>query len=78
MEAELGAVLGHEAGPLPPYDQLFGSGAGFTAPDEARCFVDETGLDWLSVAIGNVHGAISGAARRHKKVAARLSWSVRK
>ena len=24
-EAELGAVLGHEAGPLPPYDELFSS-----------------------------------------------------
>jgi len=73
VEAELGAVLGHEAGPLPPYDQLFASGGGFTSPDEARRFVEETGLDWLSVAIGNVHGAISGAARRQKKVAARLN-----
>jgi fructose/tagatose bisphosphate aldolase len=25
-EAELGAVLGHEAGPLPPYEELFKSG----------------------------------------------------
>ena len=26
VEAELGAVMGHEAGPLPPYEELFASG----------------------------------------------------
>ena len=73
VEAELGAVLGHEAGPLPPYDELFRSGKGFTDADEARRFVDETGVDWLSVSIGNIHGAISGAAKSAQKVQARLS-----
>lgn len=73
VEAELGAVLGHEAGPLPPYDELFASGRGFTDPAEAGRFVAETGCDWLSVAIGNVHGAISGTARDRKKVEARLN-----
>ncbi|HEY3378355.1 MAG TPA: class II fructose-bisphosphate aldolase [Armatimonadota bacterium] len=72
VEAELGAVLGHEAGPLPPYDELFASGKGFTDIDEARRFVTETGTDWLSVAIGNVHGAISAAARTQQKIEARL------
>jgi ketose-bisphosphate aldolase len=72
-EAELGAVFGHEAGPLPPYDELFESGRGFTSPDEARRFVQETGCDWLSVAIGNVHGAISGAMKDQKKLEARLN-----
>jgi len=71
-EAELGAVLGHEAGPLPPYNELFESGLGFTDVEEARRFVRETGCDWLSVAIGNVHGAISGAMKGRKKVEARL------
>jgi fructose-bisphosphate aldolase class II len=71
-EAELGAVLGHEAGPLPPYDELFESGMGFTDVQEARRFVRETGCDWLSVAIGNIHGAISGAMKDRKKVGARL------
>jgi ketose-bisphosphate aldolase len=71
-EAELGAVLGHEAGPLPPYDELFESGLGFTDPAEAKRFVRETGCDWLSVAVGNVHGAISGALKDQKKVEARL------
>jgi len=73
VEAELGAVLGHEAGPLPPYEELFASGRGFTDPDEAARFVRETGVDWLSVSIGNIHGAISGARRSEKKVAARLN-----
>ena len=71
-EAELGAVLGHEEGPLPPYEQLFESGMGFTDVEQARRFVAETACDWLSVAIGNVHGAVSGAAKDKEKVEARL------
>ena len=72
VEAELGAVLGHEAGPLPPYEELFASGRVFTDVAEALRFVRETGVDWLSVAIGNVHGAIT-AARADKKTPARLN-----
>jgi len=72
VEAELGAIAGHEAGPMPPYEELFASGKGFTDPDEARQFVRETGVDWLSVAVGSVHGAISKARKSEKKVAARL------
>ncbi len=72
-EAELGAVLGHEAGPPPPYEEMFASGRGFTRVDDARRFVAESGCDWLSVAIGNIHGAISGALRDQKKVEARLN-----
>ncbi len=72
-EAELGAVLGHEAGPLPPYEELFESGLGFTDVKEAERFVQETDCDWLSVAIGNIHGAVSGALRDRKKVEARLN-----
>jgi fructose/tagatose bisphosphate aldolase len=73
VEGELGAVLGHEAGPLPPYEELFASGRGFTDPEEARRFVRETGIDWLSVVVGNVHGAIMGAARQAEKLHARLN-----
>lgn len=73
IEAELGAVMGHEAGPLPPYEELFASGKGFTDPDEAKQFAEQSGCDWLSVAIGNIHGAISAAAKGKKKVAARLN-----
>ena len=72
-EAELGAVLGHEAGPPPPYEELFESGRGFTDVEEATRFVEETGCDWLSVAIGNIHGAVSGALKDKKKVEARLN-----
>lgn len=73
VEAELGAVLGHEAGPPPPYEELFASGRGFTDVEEARRFVSESGVDWLSVAIGNIHGAITGEAKDAKKVQARLN-----
>jgi ketose-bisphosphate aldolase len=72
VEAELGAVLGHESGPMPPYEELFATGRGFTNPAEAGRFVRESGADWLSVAIGSVHGAIT-ARRVEKKVEARLS-----
>jgi ketose-bisphosphate aldolase len=72
-EAELGAVLGHEAGPLPPYEELYESGKGFTDVQQAEQFVRETGCDWLSVAIGNIHGAVSGALRDKKKVEAKLN-----
>jgi ketose-bisphosphate aldolase len=73
VEAELGAVMGHESGPLPPYEELFASGKGFTDPGEAERFVERSGADWLSVAIGNIHGAISAATKGQKKVAARLN-----
>lgn len=75
VEAELGAVLGHEKGPLPPYEELFATGKGFTDVEQAKTFVKETGVDWLSVAIGNVHGAISGTAKDQKKISARLNIS---
>ena len=72
VEAELGAILGHEAGPLPPYDELFESGRGFTDPVQAKRFVEETNVDWLSVAIGNIHGAVSAARKSERKSEARL------
>jgi len=72
VESELGAVMGHESGPLPPYEELFTSCKGFTSEMDAKRFVNETKTDWLSVAIGNIHGAISAAARVEKKVEARL------
>ena len=72
VEAELGSVLGHEAGPLPPYEELFASKAGFTDPDQAREFVAGTGVDWLSVSVGSIHGAIAGAAMNQAKAPAKL------
>jgi ketose-bisphosphate aldolase len=73
VEAELGAVMGHEDGPMPSYEELFTSGMGFTDPAEAKQFVDESGVDWLSVAVGSVHGALSETKRHEKKVNARLN-----
>jgi ketose-bisphosphate aldolase len=75
VEGELGAVFGHEDGPLPSYQELYTTGRGFTDPESAKRFVEETGVDWLSVAVGNIHGSISAVARRKKKVRARLNIS---
>lgn len=72
VEAELGNVFGHERGPLSSYEELFHTKQGFTSVADARRFVYETGVDWLSVACGNIHGAISGAAKDKDKVEARL------
>ncbi len=73
VEAELGAVLGHEVGPLPSYEELYASGLGFTDVREAGRFVRETECDWLSVAIGNVHGAIAAGRKDQKKIEAHLN-----
>ena len=72
VEGELGAVIGHEDGPMPPYEQLFISKQGFTDLEEAGNFVKETDVDWLSVAFGSIHGAISAGKRDKKKIEARL------
>lgn len=72
IEAELGAVMGHESGPMMPYEEIFRTKAGFTDLNEARRFVAETGCDWLSVAVGNIHGAVAEATRDQKKPEAKL------
>jgi len=72
VEGELGSVLGHESGPMPPYDELFARKAGFTIPEEAHRFVEETQVDWLSVSVGSVHGAIAPATKDQPKVHAKL------
>jgi fructose-bisphosphate aldolase, class II len=72
-EAELGAVMGHEEGPMPPYEELFASGKGFTDIAEAARFVKETSCDWLSVAVGNVHGAVAQGLKDQPKPKARLA-----
>lgn len=72
FEAELGAVMGHESGQMPPYEEIFKSKMGFTSIGEAKRFVSETGVDWLSIAAGNIHGAIAEATRNEKKPEARL------
>jgi fructose-bisphosphate aldolase class II len=72
VEAELGAVMGHEEKELPPYEELFSTKQGFTSVEEAAIFVKETNVDWLSIAAGSVHGAVSVTLRDLEKVEARL------
>ncbi|MDD4081262.1 MAG: class II fructose-bisphosphate aldolase [Eubacteriales bacterium] len=73
IEAELGAVMGHETSQQDiPYEEIFKNKMGFTQVDEALRFVKETGCDWLSVAVGSVHGAIAEGMKDKKKPAARL------
>jgi ketose-bisphosphate aldolase len=73
VEAELGAVAGHETGGIGmPYEELFRTKKGFTDAGEAARFVRESGCDWLSVAAGSIHGAIAESTRHEKKPEARL------
>lgn len=73
IEAELGAVMGHETSQQDiPYEEIFRNKMGFTQVDEARRFVKDTGCDWLSVAVGSVHGAIAEGMKDKKKPAAKL------
>lgn len=72
LEAELGAVMGHESGPRIPYEEIFATKKGFTDLEEARRFAQESGCDWLSVAVGNIHGAVAENLRDQKKPTARL------
>ena len=71
-EAELGAVMGHESGPIAPYEEIFATKKGFTDLGEARRFAVESGCDWLSVAVGNIHGAVADHLKFQKKPNARL------
>ncbi len=73
VEAELGAVAGHEAGGIGmDYETLFASKKGFTDPEQAREFAIKSGCDWLSIAAGSIHGAIAEGLRKQKKPEARL------
>ena len=73
VESELGAVMGHESGPLPPYDELFASGKGFTSPEEAKQFVAETQTDWLSVSHWQYSWGYFCRNTYRKKIEARLA-----
>ena len=73
VEAELGAVMGHETSQATiPYDEIFEKKLGFTDIDEARRFVASSDCDWLSVAVGSVHGAIADNLKDQKKPSAKL------
>ena len=73
VEAELGAVMGHETAQATiPYEEIFEKKLGFTEIPEAEQFVRESGCDWLSVAVGSVHGAIADNLKDQKKPSAKL------
>ena len=73
VEAELGAVMGHETEQTSiPYEEIFAKKMGFTRVDEALKFAQESECDWLSVAVGSVHGAIAENLLDKKKPAAKL------
>lgn len=71
-EAELGKVMGHEKNRMMPYEEMFASKTGFTDVNEAMTFVERTDCDWLSIAAGNIHGAVSGVLKDKEKPTARL------
>ncbi len=75
-EAELGAIAREGVDPSLSYEELFESGIGFTRVEEVGRFVTETGCDWLSAAIGNIHGAVSGVLTDKKKTEARLDLGL--
>ena len=56
VEAELGKVGGKE-------DDVDGGSGGYTDPEEAVRFVQETGVDFLAVAIGTAHGVYKGVPK---------------
>lgn len=53
VEAELGTVGGKE-------DNVVADNAIYTDPDQAKEFVEKTGIDMLAVAIGTAHGFYKG------------------
>jgi len=55
VEAELGKIAGTEDDIT--VDEME---ATFTDPDEAKLFVEETGVDYLAVAVGTAHGVYKG------------------
>ena len=73
VEAELGAVSGHEGSGIGlSYEELFTTKKGVTKVEEARRFAKESGCNWLSVAAGSFHGAIAASTKHLKKPEARL------
>ncbi len=66
--------MGHEGnGVNLDYEEVFRTlKKGFTDLGEAKQFAEETKCDWLSVAVGSIHGAIAEGVRNQKKPEARL------
>jgi tagatose 1,6-diphosphate aldolase GatY/KbaY len=60
VEAELGKLGGKE-------DDLEGGSGGYTVPEEAREFAEQTGVNSLAVAIGTAHGVYHGVPKLDKE-----------
>ncbi|PLR41729.1 ketose-bisphosphate aldolase [Chimaeribacter californicus] len=65
VEAELGAIGGAEDG-----KQVAEEAIAFTTVEDARHFVEQTGVDMLAVSVGTVHGLYTGKAHiQHQRLA---------
>jgi len=65
VEAELGAIGGSEDGKAVAMEDIC-----FTSSEDAKRFVDETGVDMLAVSVGTVHGSYTGkTALQHQRLA---------
>lgn len=60
LECELGSLGAREGDVLNSNDQVGGTGATYTDPDQARDFIEATGLDILACSFGTVHGLYRG------------------
>ena len=57
VEGEVGHMASGEPGVEPP---ARADKSGFTEPEQAQEFVERTGVDYLTVSIGTVHGSYAG------------------
>lgn len=65
VEAELGAIGGSEDGKAVALEDI-----SFTTVEDAKRFVDATGVDMLAISIGTVHGLYTGKAQiQHQRLA---------
>ena len=65
VEAELGAIGGSEDGKCVEMSDI-----AFTTVEDAKRFVNETGVDMLAISIGTVHGLYTGKAHiQHQRLA---------
>lgn len=71
------AELGHVGEGLAGGDSDEGSGDSvFTDPDQAACYVEQTGIDTLAVSIGTAHGAYKGIPKLQFDLLAKLRDTV--
>ncbi|WP_303867794.1 class II fructose-bisphosphate aldolase [Acetobacterium wieringae] len=76
VEAELGRVLRPEGGGLPDADEKELTPAEcYTDPEQAKSFVDATGVDALAIAFGTAHGLYEAEpCLDFKRIAAIHQW----